>query len=43
MRVRLKALFFFFAMGHFDWPFTKKNCDAFNIFQIEAFSSNMGL
>jgi hypothetical protein len=29
-------------MGHFDWPFTKKY-DAFNIPDIKAFSSDMGL
>jgi hypothetical protein len=44
MRVRLKAQCFFFAMSHFDWPFTKRNNrDAFNISQLEAFSTNMGL
>jgi hypothetical protein len=32
----------FFAIGHFDWPFTK-NHDAFNIPEIKAFSNNMGL
>jgi hypothetical protein len=38
-----QSLMIFFGMCHFDWAFTQKNHDKFNILQIEAFSTNMKL